>query len=149
MTASKGEVLESALDTKLLYEGRTVKVVLHDGEELSGDVLQMGRYRLYLKVEGRKLLIDKQSVKYYILKLEEHHRGESMQNKEANEEGRIPINTASKKELIKLPGIGESTAEALIACRERCGFFVQKEELMKVKGISRKRFDRLKESIIV
>ncbi len=40
-----------------------------------------------------------------------------------NKEGKININTATKEELMKLPGVGEVTAENIINYREKSGGF--------------------------
>lgn len=52
----------------------------------------------------------------------------------------ININTASAKELEKLPGIGEVMAERIIEHRQQHGRFRRTEHLMMVRGISDKRF---------
>jgi competence ComEA-like helix-hairpin-helix protein len=50
----------------------------------------------------------------------------------------IAINTAEKAELMKLPGIGGTTAERIIAFRQENGPFKNDTELLKVKGIGKK-----------
>lgn len=54
------------------------------------------------------------------------------------------INTASKDELTELPGIGESTAEKIIIYREEKNGFKKTEELLNIKGIGRKKYEKLK-----
>jgi competence protein ComEA len=61
----------------------------------------------------------------------------------------ININTAGKAELENLPGIGEATAERIIIYREEKGDFKKPEDLMKVKGIGKKKFDKLRNLITV
>ena len=51
----------------------------------------------------------------------------------------VNINTATKKELMMLPGIGESKAEAIIEYR-KANKFKTIEDLKNVKGIGEKRF---------
>jgi competence ComEA-like helix-hairpin-helix protein len=61
----------------------------------------------------------------------------------------ININTASVKELEKLPGIGKGLAERIIEHREKFGPFRRAEHLIMVRGISDKRFRALRDSITV
>ena len=56
------------------------------------------------------------------------------------------INTAEKDELTELPGIGESTAEKIIAYRKEKGF-KKSEDIMNVKGIGKKKYEKLKNYI--
>ena len=50
-------------------------------------------------------------------------------------EGKIDLNTATKEELMTLPGIGEKRAEDIIADREATGPFRIPEDLTRVSGI--------------
>jgi len=61
----------------------------------------------------------------------------------------ININTATKEILITLPGVGESTAEKIIKYRETHNGFKKIENIMKVKGIGKKKFEKLKDYIYV
>ncbi|MEP7146022.1 MAG: helix-hairpin-helix domain-containing protein [bacterium] len=56
----------------------------------------------------------------------------------------ININTATKNELINLPGIGETTADKIILYRDLKKGFRKKEELMNVSGIGKKKFEKIK-----
>lgn len=56
----------------------------------------------------------------------------------------VNINTANASELESLPGIGEATAARIIQYRESKGNFKRIEDLMKVKGIGKKKFEKLK-----
>lgn len=64
-------------------------------------------------------------------------------------DGRININTASREELMSLPGIGEARAEAIIAYREEHGAFQSIEDIMQVSGIKEGAFEKLKAKIKV
>lgn len=59
----------------------------------------------------------------------------------------VNINTATKEELMTLPGIGESRAESIIAYREENGGFRSIEDIMKVSGIKDAAFDKIKNYI--
>ena len=61
----------------------------------------------------------------------------------------ININTAGVDDLIKLNGIGESKAKAIIDYRTKNGLFKSIEEIMNVSGIGEKTFEKLKEYITV
>ena len=70
-------------------------------------------------------------------------------NPEEKTDGKININTASKKTLTELEGIGEKTAEKIIQYREAKGDFQSIQEITKVSGIGSKKFEAIKESICV
>lgn len=55
----------------------------------------------------------------------------------------INLNTATKSQLMNLPGIGEKTADAIIEHREKIGKFRKLEDLKKVKGIGDKKFENI------
>jgi competence protein ComEA len=61
-----------------------------------------------------------------------------------DEPGVVNINEASVEELMRLPGIGQRRAEAIIALRERLSGFKRLPQLMQVRGIGRKTFRRLR-----
>lgn len=61
---------------------------------------------------------------------------------------RINLNVATEAELTTLPGIGPSRAQAIIAHRERRPF-QRVEHLMRVRGIGRATFRRLRPLISV
>jgi competence protein ComEA len=67
---------------------------------------------------------------------------------EANS-GKININTATKEQLITLPGIGESKADSIIAYRTEHGGFSTIEEIMEIPGIKEAVFSKIKELITV
>jgi len=64
-------------------------------------------------------------------------------------DGRININTASKNELMDLPGIGPSLADNIVQHRNSNGAFNTIEDIMNVSGIAQGRFDRIRDRITV
>ena len=55
----------------------------------------------------------------------------------------IDINSASEADFERLPGIGPSRAKAIVELREQIKGFHRVEDLMRVKGIGRKTFQKL------
>ena len=63
--------------------------------------------------------------------------------------GLVNLNTATKAQLMELPGIGESKAEDIIHYRETVGGFRTIEEIMQVPGIKDAGFRKIKDRIAV
>lgn len=63
--------------------------------------------------------------------------------------GIVNLNTASKEQLMSLPGIGESRAEDIIRYRKESGGFQNIEEIMSVPGIKESAYLKIKDSITV
>jgi competence protein ComEA len=61
----------------------------------------------------------------------------------------INLNTATKDELVALPGIGPAKAQAIIDYRSKNGAFKSIEELKDVKGIGAKRYEKIKGELTV
>ncbi len=72
----------------------------------------------------------------------------AMFNKVLAEE-KIDINTADKKGLEGLPGIGDVLSQKIIAYREQHGCFLDIYEIMNIKGIGVGKFDGIKDLIAV
>lgn len=62
---------------------------------------------------------------------------------------KININTASREELERLPLIGPVKAQAIIDYRKEKGPFSSPEQIMNVKGIGEKTFQRIRDKIKV
>ena len=62
---------------------------------------------------------------------------------------RVNINTANASELETLPGVGPSTAKAIIAYRNTVSPFVTPEDVMKVSGIGPAKFEAMQDFITV
>lgn len=63
-------------------------------------------------------------------------------------EPKININTADISQLVRLPGIGEATAKNIIEYRTKRKFLIIKD-IMLVKGIGEKKFEKIKDFITV
>ena len=63
--------------------------------------------------------------------------------------GTININTAPVSELMRLPGVGEKTAEKIVSYRQAYGNFLSAEEIMNVSGIGEKTFEKMKPFLAV
>ena len=63
--------------------------------------------------------------------------------------GIVNLNTASKEQLMTLPGIGESRAEDILRYRQESGGFQAIEEIMNVPGIKESAYLKIKDSITV
>ncbi len=61
--------------------------------------------------------------------------------------GLININTASREELMTLPGIGESKADAILEYRKTNGGFGTKEEIMNITGIKEGVYSKIEDKI--
>lgn len=64
-------------------------------------------------------------------------------------ESLVNLNTATKEQLMSLPGIGESKAQAILSYRKKNGGFSGTEEVMQVEGIKAGVYEKIKEYIIV
>ena len=61
----------------------------------------------------------------------------------------VNINSAGIDELDTLPGVGPSTAQAILDDRTQNGPFASVEDIMRVSGIGEKKFEKLKDLICV
>lgn len=97
-----------------------------------------------------RLLVDGEMI--YIPTLEEakERQAGDMSTEPLNleaDDGKVNINTASKEELMTIPGIGEAKAASIVAYREKNGPFASLEELMQVEGIKDGVFSKMKDYI--
>ena len=65
----------------------------------------------------------------------------------SKDDGKVNINTATKEELMSLPGVGQSRAESIVQYREEVGAFQSIEDIMHVSGIKEGLFTKIKELI--
>ena len=61
----------------------------------------------------------------------------------------VNINQASKEQLMTLPGIGSSKAEAILEYRQEYGAFSSTEDLMEVPGIKEGTYSQIKDRISI
>lgn len=73
----------------------------------------------------------------------------NIQKKNIPAENSININTAELTDFIKLPGIGEKTAQKIIEYRNTVKKFRSLKELLNVKGIGPSKFEKIKKYIFI
>ena len=61
----------------------------------------------------------------------------------------ISLNTASVRELQKINGVGEKTAESIVAYREENGEFTSAEELLEINGIGEATLEKILPQIVI
>jgi len=61
----------------------------------------------------------------------------------------ININTATKAQLMRLPGVGEAIAQRIIDFRNANGDFQTTKDVTKVSGIGTKKYEDMKDNIVV
>lgn len=83
----------------------------------------------------------------YVPSIEETKGGVSEGGQKSD--GRVNINTASKEELMTIPGIGEAKADLIIKYRKENGFFSSVEDIMNISGIKEGMFNKIKDHIKV
>lgn len=62
-------------------------------------------------------------------------------------QGVINANTATVEQLMMLPGIGEKTAKAILTYRTANGPFKSIDDIAKVKGISKKKLEKIRPNL--
>ena len=76
-------------------------------------------------------------------------KGEDPEPRAQLSDGKTDLNLADKEELMRLPGIGEAKAEAILQYRKEHGSFQAVEELMLVSGIGEGLFEKIRNRIKV
>ncbi len=101
----------------------------------------------YKLEDGQKIYIPNvnENIEEYITK----ENGEGIIEKSDKSLEKININTADVGILCNLPGVGESLATRIIKYREENGKFKSIEDLKNVSGIGEKKFESLREYIVV
>jgi comEA protein len=62
---------------------------------------------------------------------------------------KVNLNSATVEQLQTLPGIGPATAKSIIDHRTKVGKFSRIEEIINVKGIGEKKFQKIKDRLVV
>lgn len=68
---------------------------------------------------------------------------------QTEDDGKVNLNTATKEQLMTLPGVGEAKATSIIEYREAEGGFKTIEDIMNISGIKEGLFEKIKDYIKV
>lgn len=71
------------------------------------------------------------------------------ESEQSGQPQKINLNTATKEQLMTLPGIGAARAEEILRYRQEQGGFETIEDIMKISGIKDAAFQKIKEYITV
>lgn len=85
----------------------------------------------------------------YIPAIGDTYKEAASEEQVSRSDGRISINHADKNELMTLPGIGESKADAILEYRQSHGAFSSIDELMNIPGIKEGIFNNIQDYITV
>jgi comEA protein len=81
-----------------------------------------------------------------LLLLSSHSTGAQKKHPPANP---VDLNSATAAELEQVPGIGPSTAKAIINFREKSGPFQRVEDVLAIRGISKQALERMRPCLTV
>ncbi len=62
---------------------------------------------------------------------------------------KVNLNTATAEQLQTLPGIGPEMAKRILEYRNKVGKFTKVEEILNVKGVGEKRFEKIKDRLVL
>jgi comEA protein len=62
---------------------------------------------------------------------------------------RVKLNSATAEQLQSIPGIGPATAKSILEYRAKIGKFNKIEEIINVKGVGEKKFQKIKDRLVV
>jgi len=75
--------------------------------------------------------------------------GNSLAQKKQPPSQPIDLNSATPEQLQQVPGIGHSTAKAIVNFRQKSGPFQRVEDLLAIKGISKSRLEKMRPYLTV
>lgn len=128
---------------------KTEKTDSTAGKERKGIIIFAAAAALYLAACALVFVIwDNKMQSAYVLPVHTESAGKS-DSDAIPEAEKVNINTASAEELTSISGIGTVTAKNIIEYREQNNGFLDIEELINVKGIGKKTFEKLKPYITV
>lgn len=119
----------------------------NEGDRVNDAIIRAGGLKdtaLTKNLNKARKLVDGEKI--YILEEGENIGDLPLYN--AENEGKININTASKEKLMSLSGIGDVYAERIIEYRSKKQFTAI-EEIKNIEGIGDKTFEKIKDFIIV
>ncbi len=108
--------------------------ILQDGEKLYVPSINDTEEKVYVTAENGENVITE---------------GAGNTDKVDGKKETVNINTATKEELMTLPGVGESTAIKIIDYRKSNGKFQKIEDIKSVPGIGDSKFQTMKEKLSV
>ncbi len=108
--------------------------ILQDGEKLYVPSINDTEEKVYVTAENGENVITE---------------GAGNTDKIDGKKETVNINTATKEELMTLPGVGESTAIKIIDYRKSNGKFQKIEDIKNVPGIGDSKFQNMKEKLSV
>ena len=129
-------------------------VTVNSGERLANVVEKVGGVTSTADLNQVNMAIKVEDEEHYIipkigevLEVQENTMAENSETKENS--SKININKATIEELDSLPGVGEATANKIVNYRDENGEFKSIEEIKNVNGIGDKKFQDMKDLIIV
>lgn len=102
------------------------------------------RDEMTIIINSKEEILEKYKEEVCVCNCPEINNDACIENNTSIDNEPININTASKEELTKIPGIGESKAESIVKYREENGLFTIVEDIKKVSGIGDSLFEEIK-----
>jgi competence protein ComEA len=100
--------------------------------------------RLYRETSPSSQPFDYRSTDSTFAALSESIVADTTVAEDEDSRGLVNVNTATKNQLMNVPGIGEVTAARILTYRKDVGAFKKLDDLVNVRGISQKKLKKLK-----